>query len=133
MSQKRSISARGPRKKSRAGICSSQYTLDDDELLGVEPESEPVRIWKIGAAGNGRYSGHRKTTKVTATQSVVANQPETEVSADGAEPEDPTWEDITVDVPDLLRSKDRKRKQRNDSVSLYYGCLILQTYEIFTD
>lgn len=112
MSQKRSIGPKGPRKRSRAGISSSQYTLDDDD----EPSTnnEPVRTWEIRAAGRGRYGGRRRNTKVTEMREMSVDQPGPSF---GDTAPDTGPGEVVVEVPDLLRSKNRKRKQRNDSVS----------------
>lgn len=117
--QKRSQTASGSRKKSKSGIASQQYFPSDeeDEVSGSGAGQEYVRTWGLRPVGRGRYGGKRKTTQVTETRprslSLTAptlSDSEQDPSAAGGAKE------VVVELPDLLSSKKRKRKQRNDSV-----------------
>lgn len=114
MSGKRSKNSKGPRKKSKSGVTSSQYIFEDDnDPSGSGAEPEHVRTWNMRGTNNGRYGGRRESAKVTEARDASPQPAGFDFSA--PEPGVSTG-DVFVEVPDLLRSRKRKRKQRNDSV-----------------
>lgn len=112
MTNKRPKNSSGSRKRTKNGVTSVQYipSDEDDEASGSK-DNDYVRTWGLRPAGNGRYGGRRKTTRVTEMR--ANSPPPTEFDSIAPEPE---TGDVFVQVPDLLQSKKRKRKQRNDSV-----------------
>lgn len=116
MSHKRSRNSNASRKRSKNGITSSQYTLEDDrEPSDSEVDDDYVRTWDLRPAGNGRSGGRRKGAKVTELRCPSPELTRFDFSAPEPEQESSTG-DVIVQVPDLLQSKRRRRKQRNDSV-----------------
>lgn len=115
MSTKHTKSSTGTRKRLRGGVTSSQYTLeDDDNPSGSGADADHVRTWGIHTSSNGRFGGRRNNTKVTEMREISPEQTGFDFTA--PEPETSTG-DVVVEIPNILRSKNRKRKQRNDSVS----------------